>query len=104
MSNASRKCNKVGRRKTIPAEWIDAGKQDLIASLAKKYKVDLIMNACDPSFNVPIFEAAYQYGCIYMDMAMTLSEPHPERPFEQCGIKLGDYQFERAAQWKRKVF
>ena len=33
---------------------------------------------------------------------MTLSEPHPEKPFEQCGIKLGDYQFERAAQWEKK--
>jgi saccharopine dehydrogenase (NAD+, L-lysine-forming) len=93
---------KLGDVKRFPAEWIDAGKQDLIESLAKKYKVDMIMNACDPSFNVPIFEAAYQYGCTYMDMAMTLSEPHPEKPFEQCGVKLGDYQFERAAQWEKK--
>jgi saccharopine dehydrogenase (NAD+, L-lysine-forming) len=93
---------KLGDVNRFPAEWIDAGKQDLIESLAKKYKVDMIMNACDPSFNVPIFEAAYQYGCTYMDMAMTLSEPHPEKPFEQCGVKLGDYQFERAAQWEKK--
>jgi len=93
---------KLGSAKRFPAEWIDAGKQDLIVDLAKKYKVDLIMNACDPSFNEPIFEAAYQYGCTYMDMAMTLSTPHPEKPFEQCGIKLGDYQFERAAQWEKK--
>jgi saccharopine dehydrogenase (NAD+, L-lysine-forming) len=93
---------KLGDVNRFPSEWIDAGKQDLIVALAKKYKVDLIMNACDPSFNIPIFEAAYQYGCTYMDMAMTLSEPHPEKPFEQCGIKLGDYQFERAAQWEKK--
>ena len=51
---------KLGDANRFPSEWIDAGKQDLIEALAKKYKVDLIMNACDPSFNEPIFEAAYQ--------------------------------------------
>lgn len=94
--------DKLGDRHRFPTEWIDAGKQELIEALARKYKVDLIMNACDPSFNVPIFEAAFQYGCTYMDMAMTLSEPHPKKPYEQCGIKLGDYQFERADQWAKK--
>jgi saccharopine dehydrogenase-like NADP-dependent oxidoreductase len=64
--------------------------------------VDLVMNACDPSYNIPIFDAAYQVGCNYMDMAMTLSTPHPEEPFKKCGIKLGDYQFERANQWEAK--
>ncbi len=29
---------------------------------------------------------------------MTLSEPHPTRPYEEVGVKLGDYQFERAAR------
>jgi saccharopine dehydrogenase-like NADP-dependent oxidoreductase len=86
----------------FPVEWVDANHQGKIEDLAKKYKVDLIMNACDPSFNVPIFEAAYHYGCTYMDMAMTLSEPHPEEPYKRCGVKLGDYQFERAAQWEKK--
>ncbi len=93
---------KLGDPKRFPAEWIDAGKQDLIEELARKYQVDLIMNACDPIFNVPIFEAAFNTGCNYMDMAMTLSEAHPEQPFEKCGIKLGDYQFEHAQKWKEK--
>ena len=93
---------KLGDADRFPVEWIDAGKQKLIEELAKKYTVDLIMNACDPSFNVPIFDAAYDYGCMYMDMAMTLSAPHPEKPFEVCGIKLGDYQFERAKLWEEK--
>ena len=81
---------------------MDANQRDMIVELAKKYKVNMIMNACDPSFNVPIFEAAYKYGCNYMDMAMTLSEPHPSQPFKKCGIKLGDYQFERAEKWEKK--
>lgn len=88
--------------KRFLAEWIDASKRELIEKMAKKYKVDLIMNACDPLFNEPIFDAAYNVGVNYMDMAMTLSEPHPRKPFEKCGVKLGDYQFERAKQWEKK--
>lgn len=94
--------SKLGDNQRFPAEFVDAGKQELIEALAVRYNVDLIMNACDPSFNVPIFEAAFNTGKNYMDMAMTLSEPHPQDPFNTCGVKLGDYQFERAAQWERK--
>ena len=93
---------KLGDLQRFPGEWVDASQQELIERLAKKYDVDLIMNACDPSFNVPIFEAAYGYGCNYMDMAMTLSEPHPEEPFKKTGVKLGDYQLERAHLWEKK--
>jgi saccharopine dehydrogenase (NAD+, L-lysine forming) len=93
---------KLGDKNRFPTEFIDAGDPAQVEALAKKYKVDLIMNACDPSFNVSIFDAAFNYGCTYMDMAMTLSEPHPDDPFNQCGIKLGDYQFERAYLWEQK--
>ena len=93
---------KLGEPDRFPVEKVDANRQDQIVSLARKHEVDLIMNACDPSFNVPIFEAAYAYGCTYMDMAMTLSEPHPEEPFKTPGVKLGDYQFERSGQWEKK--
>jgi saccharopine dehydrogenase (NAD+, L-lysine-forming) len=88
--------------KRFPVEWIDAGKHELVEELAKKYQVDLIMNACDPSFNEPIFDAAFNVGCNYMDMAMTLSHPHPKQPFEKCGVKLGDYQFAQAKAWEEK--
>lgn len=93
---------KLGDKARFPAEFIDAGKQKMIEDLAKKYKVDLIMNACDPIFNEPIFDAAFNVGCTYMDMAMTLSSPHPNDPFHKTGVKLGDYQFERAEQWEKK--
>jgi saccharopine dehydrogenase-like NADP-dependent oxidoreductase len=94
--------SKLKDNKKFPAEFVDASKQEMIETLAKKYDVDLIMNACDPSFNVPIFDAAYNVGCNYMDMAMTLSEPHPSDPYNKTGIKLGDYQFERAGKWEEK--
>lgn len=93
---------KLGDPQRFPIEWVDASKQELVEALARKYNVDLIMNACDPLYNVPIFEAAFNVGCTYMDMAMTLSEPHPEKPYELPGVKLGDYQFERAKAWEEK--
>jgi len=94
--------SKLGDVKRFPIEKVDAKHKEQIVALANKYKVDLIMNACDPIFNESIFEAAFNYGCNYIDMAMTLSKPHPTDPFNQCGIKLGDYQFERAKQWEQK--
>jgi saccharopine dehydrogenase-like NADP-dependent oxidoreductase len=34
-------------------------------------------------------------------MAMSLSTPHPERPYEESGVKLGDEQFAQAADWEK---
>ena len=34
-------------------------------------------------------------------MAMSLSRPHPDRPYEDCGVKLGDEQFAQAEEWER---
>ena len=93
---------KLGDDPRFPVEFIDASKQENIEALAKKYTVDLIMNAVDPVFNKQIFDAAYRVGATYMDMAMTLSEPHPDDPFHKPGIKLGDYQFDKAGDWKAK--
>src|SRR3954453_11155412 len=51
---------------------------------------------------MPIFRAALQTGVTYLDMAMSLSRPHPERPHELPGVKLGDEQFELAAAWEQR--
>jgi len=93
---------KLGDEKRFPVEFIDASKQEMIEELAKKYQVDLIMNAVDPTFNKQIFDAAYNVGVNYMDMAMTLSEPHPTDPYSKTGVKLGDYQFDKAKDWEQK--
>jgi saccharopine dehydrogenase-like NADP-dependent oxidoreductase len=71
-------------------------------ALARKHGVDLILNAVDPVFDEPIFEAAYEAGCTYVDMAMTLSRPHPAQPYRQVGAKLGDCQFEQSEKWAKK--
>lgn len=93
---------RLGDPVKFPGEWVDASRQELIEDLARRYQVDLIMNACDPVFNMPIFNAAYEAGCHYMDMAMSLSEPHSQEPFSKTGVKLGDLQFEQDEAWKKK--
>ena len=93
---------KVAAEKRFPVEFVDASKQENIEALARKYNVDLIMNAVDPVFNKQLFDAAYNVDAKYMDMAMTLSEPHPTDPFHKTGIKLGDYQFDKAEDWEKK--
>ena len=93
---------KLGDDKRFPVEFIDASKQEMVEELARKYGVNLIMNAVDPVYNEKIFDAAFNVGVNYMDMAMTLSKPHPEDPFNRSYIKLGDYQFEKSKQWEEK--
>lgn len=93
------KLEDVGR---FPTERLDASDRGMIEELAWKYKVDLIMNAVAPIFNQAIFDAAFNVSVNYMDMAMTLSEPHPNDPFHKTGVKLGDYQFEKAKDWAAK--
>ena len=101
-SRAEEVQKKLGDPKRFPAEFIDAGKQESIEELARKYDVDLVMNAVDPTFNEKIFDAAYSVGAMYMDMAMTLSEPNPSDPFHKPGVKLGDYQFAKSKDWETK--
>jgi saccharopine dehydrogenase-like NADP-dependent oxidoreductase len=93
---------KLGDPQRFPVEFLDANKQDMIEELARKYQVDLIMNAVDPIYNEKIFDAAYNVGVTYFDMAMTLSSPHKDDPFNKCGVKLGDYQFAKAKDWENK--
>jgi saccharopine dehydrogenase-like NADP-dependent oxidoreductase len=82
------------------AHAIDASSKDAVVALIGETQADAVLNSVDPLFNVPIFDACFEAGVTYLDMAMTLSEPHPERPYEEVGVKLGDYQFERAQAWE----
>ena len=59
------------------------------------------MNAVDPVFNMSIFDGAFQAGADYLDMAMSLSKPHPDAPYEKTGVKLGDEQFAVADEWAK---
>src|SRR5689334_23246051 len=96
---AEREAGRIGDDR-IEAAQLDASDEGAVADLARAERADLILNACDPRFNPPIFAAARAAGGAYVDMAMTLSEPHPEKPFEHPGVKLGDAQFEASADWE----
>lgn len=78
---------------------IDASDADAVAALAREHRVTHVMNAVDPRFVMPVFTGARAAGADYIDMAMSLSRPHPEAPYEQCGVKLGDEQFAVSDEW-----
>jgi saccharopine dehydrogenase (NAD+, L-lysine-forming) len=84
------------------AHAVDASSMESVVALIRETRADAVLNAVEPLLNVPVFEACFEAGVAYLDMAMTLSEPHPTRPYEEPGVKLGDYQFERAAAWEEK--
>src|ERR1700694_1863421 len=81
-------------------ERVDASDRAELASLIGRVKPDAVLNACDPRFNEPIFGAAFEAKVTYLDMAMTLSHPHPERPYELPGEMLGDRQLARHEEWQ----
>ena len=91
---------RLGGDARFAAARLDASDAGAIVALAESERIDTILNACDPWLNPPIFGAAARAGCDYLDMAMTLSRRHPERPFEQPGVMLGDEQFAAAGEWE----
>ena len=80
---------------------IDAGNAANIASLIADNQITHVVNAVEPKFVPTIFAACYTAGANYVDMAMSLSEPHELDPFHKTGIKLGDSQYALAEQWER---
>ncbi|NNE12331.1 MAG: ATP-binding protein [Ilumatobacter sp.] len=91
-----------GANGRVVATRLDATDSDAVASLAAASDVDVILNACDPRFNPPIFQGAFAAGCHYVDMAMHTSEPHPTRPYELTGRRLGDAQFAQSPLWRNR--
>ena len=89
----------LGGAPKFPSAQIDARDASSVTELARAHKVDLVMNAVDPQFVMPIFTGALEADAHYMDMACSLSKPHPDRPFELPGLKLGDEQFAMHEAW-----
>jgi saccharopine dehydrogenase (NAD+, L-lysine forming) len=82
------------------AARVDATDEAAVATLLAEHRCDALLNATDPRFVMPLFRAALAAGVHYLDMAMSLSRPHPERPYEEVGVKLGDEQFALAPEWE----
>ena len=92
----------VQQRSGLPGDAIalDASDADAVAEALRIHRCDVLFNATDPRFVMPLFRGALATGAHYVDMAMSLSEPHPEQPYALTGVKLGDEQFELAPSWE----
>jgi saccharopine dehydrogenase (NAD+, L-lysine-forming) len=82
------------------AARVDAADEAGVRALLAEHRCDVLLNATDPRFVMPLFRAALAAGATYLDMAMSLSHPHPDRPHELPGVKLGDEQFAMAGEWE----
>src|SRR5918993_1171741 len=79
---------------------IDASDPEVVASVARDLRATHVMNAVEPKFVPSIFAGALAADADYLDMAMSLSEPHPTDPYTETGVKLGDDQFAQAPDWQ----
>jgi saccharopine dehydrogenase (NAD+, L-lysine forming) len=82
------------------AARVDASDASSVTALCREHAITHVMNAVDPVFDMPVFHGAFAAGADYLDMAMSLSRPHPETPYEKTGVKLGDEQFAVASEWE----
>ncbi len=91
----------VARDARFSGAQADASDADALVALIKDHRISHVLNAVDPRFVMPIFNACFAAGVVYMDMAMSLSSPHPEHPHAESGEKLGDAQFAKEGAWER---
>src|SRR4249919_1992932 len=81
---------------------LDARDEQAVVGLLTQHRCDVLMNATDPRFVMPLYRAALQAGTHYLDMAMSLSHTHQDEPYSKTGVKLGDEQFAVADQWEQR--
>jgi len=87
------------------AAEVNAAELEDIRELIRQSKPDVVINAVDARIVMPIFLACEIENTNYMDMAMSLSRPHPLYPYTETGVKLGDEQFARDWNWaERKIY
>jgi saccharopine dehydrogenase-like NADP-dependent oxidoreductase len=82
------------------AAQVDASDEPAVRSLLTEHRCDVVVNATDPRFVMPLFRSALAAAATYVDMAMSLSIPHSEDPHHRTGVKLGDAQFALSAEWE----
>ena len=100
LARAQAVVDRTGDPRFVAAQ-VDANDFTELAALAQSHRATHMLNVVDPRFVMNTFEAARVAGCDYLDTAMSLSSKHPERPYELTGVKLGDLQFDQAADWER---
>jgi saccharopine dehydrogenase (NAD+, L-lysine-forming) len=83
--------DKLGDNDKFNLEVVDARDKGQIVQVARKYDVDLVMNAVSNFYNDTIFDAAFEANCHYLDMAMS-----------DFGANMGSYQWKQAEKWEKK--
>jgi saccharopine dehydrogenase (NAD+, L-lysine-forming) len=84
------------------AAEINAAELESIREVIRQTAPDIVINAVDPRYVMPIFLACEIEDTNYMDMAMSLSRQHPHYPYVETGVKLGDEQFARDWNWSER--
>jgi saccharopine dehydrogenase (NAD+, L-lysine-forming) len=100
VSRAQRAVEGAGER--FAAFQLDGRDEQAIVELIRRERVEAVVNALDPRFVMSVFRAAFTAGVTYLDMAMSLSHPHPSDPYRMTGVMLGDEQFAMSDQWKER--
>ena len=80
---------------------IDASSASSVVELCRAHNITHLINAVEPKFVPTVFSAAFTAGVGYVDMAMSLSEPHETDPYNKPWIKLGDAQYALNEQWEK---
>jgi saccharopine dehydrogenase (NAD+, L-lysine-forming) len=101
LSRAEAAVTKVKDSRFSAAE-VNAAELEDVRALIRKANPDIVVNAVDPRYVMPIFLACEIENTNYMDMAMSLSRPHPHYPNTETGVKLGDEQFARDWNWSER--
>jgi saccharopine dehydrogenase (NAD+, L-lysine forming) len=101
LEKAQAAANRLNDDRFSAAE-VNASDLEAIRALIRETKPDIVVNAVDPRFVMPIFLACELEHVNYMDMAMSLSRPHPLLPHSESGVKLGDEQFARDWNWSER--
>lgn len=83
------------------ASQVDASSATAITHELRDHAATWVVNAVEPGFVPTIFQGAFDAGVNYLDMAMSLSTPHPTNPHTTPGVMLGDWQFERQGDWEQ---
>jgi len=102
LARAEEAISQLDNRSKFSAAHVDARDKASVKRLIEESKADIVVNACDPRMNEPIFNAAFETKCNYIDMAMNLSEPHPTNPYEQVGNPLGKDQLDSDSEWRER--
>jgi saccharopine dehydrogenase (NAD+, L-lysine-forming) len=84
------------------AAEVNAAELESVREIIRQTSPDIVINAVDPRFVMPIFLACEIEDTNYMDMAMSLSRKHPQYPYVETGVKLGDEQFARDWNWSER--